>query len=213
MLWRARKPRGRPKNAPAAFIQPCRPIVAKQPPSGDGWVHELKHDGYRLQVHVRDGRVRLYTMNAADWTGRYPQVVKEAARIKGSAIIDAEVVCLDPGGVTDFEALHSRVMDHVAVACAFDLMMLNGDDLRRKPLGERKALLRSLLRRTKGGIQYVEHTEGHGAEMFAEVCDLGLEGIVSKRIDSPYRSGPSKSWIKVKNPNAAAATRVLEGTF
>jgi bifunctional non-homologous end joining protein LigD len=205
MLWR--------KNAPAAFIRPCRPTVAAQPPRGDGWVHEFKHDGYRLQVHVRDGRVRLYTMNAADWTARYPRIVEQAAGIKGSAIIDAEVVCLDPGGMTDFDALHSRTMDAVAVACAFDLLMLDGNDLRRLPLSERKALLRSLLRRTKGGIQYVEHVEGDGAKMFAAACKLGLEGIISKRLDAPYRSGPSKAWIKVKNPKAPAATRVLEGSF
>ena len=100
-------------------------------------------------------------------------------------------------------------MDHAAVACAFDLMMLDGDDLGRKPLSERKAALRKLLFRTKDSIQYVEHAQGHGAEMFAAVCDLGLEGIVSKKINSPYRSGPSKAWIKVKTPKAAAATRVL----
>src|SRR5207342_2506072 len=91
----ARSSRGRPTNAPPGFIHPCRPIVAQRPPSGPGWVHELKHDGYRLQVHVRDGRVRLYTMNGADWSKRYPRIVEEAARIKGHAIIDAEVVCLD----------------------------------------------------------------------------------------------------------------------
>ena len=116
MLWRARTSRGRPKNAPAVFIQPCRPIVAQQPPRGPGWAHELKHDGYRLQIHVRDGRVRLYTMNGADWTKRYPRIVEEAARIKGAAILDAEVVCLSPEGVPDFDALHSRTMDHAAVA-------------------------------------------------------------------------------------------------
>jgi hypothetical protein len=104
-------------------------------------------------------------------------------------------------------------MDHTVVACAFDLMMLDGDDLRRRPLSERKAALRKVLRRTKGGIQYVEHTEGDGAKMFEAVCKLGLEAIVSKRIDAPYRSGPSKSWIKVKNPKAAAAMRVIEGAF
>ena len=141
MLWRVRSSRGRPKNAPAAFIQPGRPTVAKQPPRGEGWVHELKHDGYRLQIHVRDRRVRLYAMNAADWTRRYPRIVEHAARIKGSAIIDAEVVWLDADGVAQFDALHGRVMDHAAVACAFDLLMLDGDDLRRKPLIERKATL------------------------------------------------------------------------
>ena len=92
--------------------------------------------------------MRLYTMNAADWTARYPRIVENAARIKGSAIIDAEVVCLDGQGA-DFDALHSRAVDHEAVACAFDLMMLDGDDLRRRPLGERKAALRKLLRRTQ----------------------------------------------------------------
>jgi bifunctional non-homologous end joining protein LigD len=213
MLWRVRSSRGRPKNAPAAFIQPCRPTIAQRPPRGEGWVHELKHDGYRLQIHVRDGRVRLYTMNAADWTRRYPRIVEHAARIKGSAIIDAEVVWLDGEGVAQFDALHSRVMDHAAIACAFDLLMLDGDDLRRRPLSERKAALRKLLRRSKGGIQYVEHVEGDGAEMFAAVCKLGLEGVVSKRLTALYRCGPSKSWIKVKNPKAAASTRVLDGAF
>jgi ATP dependent DNA ligase domain len=79
---------GRPLNAPAAFIHPCQPIVSKEPPSGPGWAHELKHDGYRLQVHVRDGRVRLFTRNGADWSKRYPRIVEEAARIKGSAVMD-----------------------------------------------------------------------------------------------------------------------------
>jgi ATP-dependent DNA ligase len=99
MLWRVRNSRGEAKNAPAAFIHPCRPTVAKRPPRGSGWVHELKQDGYRLQIHVREGRVRLYTMNAADWTQRYPVILDEAARIKGTAIFDAEVVCVsDPMG-------------------------------------------------------------------------------------------------------------------
>ena len=213
MLWRVRNSRGKPKNAPAAFIEPCRPTVSQRPPRGPGWAHELKHDGYRLQIHVRDGRVKLYSMNASDWTKRYPRIVEQAAQIKGSAIIDAEAVWLDTDGIAQFTALHSRVMDHTAVACAFDLMMLDGDDLRRKSFVERKAVLRKVLRRTKGGIQYVEHTEGDGAELFEAVCKLGLEGIVSKRINAPYRSGPSKSWLKTKNPKAAAATRVLDGTF
>jgi bifunctional non-homologous end joining protein LigD len=212
MLWRVRNSRG-PKKAPVAFIPPCRPTVTKQPPRGEGWVHKLKHDGYGLQIHVRDGRVKLYTTNGADWSKRYPRIVEQAARIKGSAIIDAEAVWLDRDGIAQFDALHSRIMDRAAVACAFDLMMLDGDDLRRKPLSERKAALRKVLRRTKGGIQYVEHGEGDGAEMFEAVCKLGLEGIVSKRIDSPYRSGPSKSWLKIKNRKAAAATRIIDGSF
>lgn len=125
----------------------------------------------------------------------------------------AEVVCLDDQGVADFDALHSRAWDHTAIACAFDLLMRNGADLRRKPLSERKAILRKALRAMKKGVQYVQHVEGHGAEMFDAVCKLGLEGIVSKKLNAPYRSGPSKSWIKVKNPKAPAATRAMDGIF
>jgi bifunctional non-homologous end joining protein LigD len=211
MLWR--NSRGRPLNAPAAFIHPCQPIVAKQPPSGPAWAHELKHDGYRLQIHVRDGRVRLYTITGADWSKRYPLIVEAAAKIDGSAILDAEVVWLDLNGVAQFDALHSRVNDGLATALAFDLLMQNGEDLRRKPFAERKAILRKVLQRTRRGIQYIEHSEGGGVEMFKAVCKLGLEGIVSKKLDSPYKSGPSKAWLKIKNPNAPAATRAIDGTF
>jgi bifunctional non-homologous end joining protein LigD len=191
MLWR--NSRGRPLNAPADFINPCQPIVAKQPPSGPGWAHELKHDGYRLQIHVRDGQVRLYTINGANWSKRYPLIVESAAYVQGSAILDAEVVWLDSDGVAQFDALHSRVNDAAATALAFDILMQ--------------------LQRTHRGIQYVEHTEGHGDKMFEAVCRLGLEGIVSKKLNAPYRSGPSRTWIKVKNPNAPAATRALDGRF
>ena len=212
MLWRERTSRGRPRNAPAAFIPPCRPTVAEQPPRGPGWAHELKHDGYRLQVHVRDGRVQLYTMNGADWSKRYPRIVEEAARLREPVIIDAEVVCLSGEGVANFDELHSRTADEKAVACAFDLL-LAGDDIRRRPLVERKAELKWILRRARGGVQYVEHVEGDGEEMFQAASKLGLEGIVSKRLDAPYRCGPARSWLKVKNPDAPAATRVREGGF
>ena len=208
-----RQLRGRPTSTPPGFILPCRPTVAAQPPSGAGWVHELKHDGYRLQIHVRDGRVRLYTMNGADWSKRYPRIVEEAARIKGHAIIDAEVVCLDRKGVAQFDLLHNRSNDGAALALGFDLLALNGKDLRKHPLVERKTALSKLLIRSKGGIQYVEHADGHGERMFAAVCRLGLEGIVSKRSSAAYRSGPTRTWIKVKNPKAPAASRVIEGTF
>jgi bifunctional non-homologous end joining protein LigD len=213
MLWRVRNSRGRPLNAPAAFIHPCQPIVAKQPPSGPGWAHEMKHDGYRLQIHVRDGRVRLYTITGADWSKRYPLIVESAAYIEGSAILDAEVVWLDSDGVAQFDALHSRVNDAAATALAFDILMQNGDDIRRQPFAERKAILQKALKRTRRGIQYVEHSDGDGGEMFQAVCKLGLEGIVSKKMNAPYRSGPSRTWIKIKNPKAPAATRIIDGTF
>jgi bifunctional non-homologous end joining protein LigD len=87
------------------------------------------------------------------------------------------------------------------------------EDIRRKPFAERKAILRKVLQRTRRGIQYVEHSEGNGAQMFKAVCKLGLEGIVSKKLDAPYKSGPSKAWLKIKNPKAPAATRAADGTF
>ena len=200
------------RSSPAAFIQPCRPIVVAQPPTGPGWMHELKHDGYRLQIHVRDGRVRLFTRNGADWTKRYPRIVEEASRLREPLIIDAEVVCLSDKGVADFDILHSRTADEKAMALAFDLL-LSGDDIRRQPLIERKNALRWVLRKAREGIQYVEATDGDGEKMFAAVCELGLEGIVSKRLNSVYRSGPSKTWLKTQNPKSPAATRVEDGTF
>ena len=137
--------------------------------------------------------MRLYTINVADWSKRYPLIVRDADRIEGSAIIDAEVVWLDSEGMAVFDALHSRLNDAKASACAFDLLTLNGEDFRRKPYVERKAALRKLLRRGRG-IQYVEYAEGHGDKMFAAVCDLRLEGIVSKKLTAPYVAVDVSSW-------------------
>jgi bifunctional non-homologous end joining protein LigD len=151
-------------------------------------------------------------MNGNDWTKRYPRIVEEAARLRAPLIIDAEVVHLSADGVSDFDALHGRTADEKAVALAFDLL-LSGDDIRRQPLIERKTALKWVLRKAREGIQYVEDAEGHGDKLFAAVCQLGLEGIVSKKLDAPYRSGPSRTWIKVKNPKSPAATRAKDGTF
>jgi bifunctional non-homologous end joining protein LigD len=132
---------------------------------------------------------------------------------KEFAILDAEVVCLGSDGAANFDALHSRVNDQSAVALAFDLMSLDGEDFRQEPYSERKAVLRKVLRRACRGIQYVENAEGHGDRLFEAVCELGLEDIVSKKIDAPYKSGPSKAWLKIKNPKAPAATRAADGSF
>jgi ATP-dependent DNA ligase len=148
-------------------------------------------------------------MNGNDWTKRCPRIVEEVARLRAPLIIDAEVVHLSAKGVADFDALHSRTADENAVARAFDLLVA-GDDIRRQPLVKRKKELRWVLRNARDGVQYVEHTEGDGAEMFEAVCKLGLEGIVSKRLGSVYKSGPARTWIKSKNPHVPAATRVLE---
>jgi bifunctional non-homologous end joining protein LigD len=213
MLWRSRNPQPPGRSVPLGFIHPCRPTVSNKPPSGAGWVHEVKHDGYRIQIHVREDRVLLFTSNGFDWTHRYPRVVEEARRVRLNVILDAELICADGQGHADFDALHSRRFDHEAIACAFDLLAFRGDDLRRKPLSDRKAMLRNLLSCSNGGIQYVEHIEGDGTEMFEAACKLGLEGIVSKRLNAPYKSGPCKSWIKVRNPKSSAYLRIIEGTF
>ena len=129
-------------------------------------------------------------------------IVDAAATIESTA---TEVVWIGLDGIADFD-------DKSAAFVAFDLLMFNGEDLRRRPYVERKAALRKLLRHGRG-IQYVEHAEGHGDKLFAAACSLGLEGIVSKKLDAPYRSGPSKIWIKIKNQKESAATRVVDGTF
>src|SRR5215213_1672897 len=125
-----------PLSSPHAF-RPSRP-----PPSGPGWVHEIKHDGYRLQIHIRDGRVRLFTRNGHDWTDRYPWIIADVSSLPVShAVMDAECCCDGPDGVTDFNALHSRLNDSEAFAYAFDLLALDGDDLRLLPLHERRKRL------------------------------------------------------------------------
>jgi ATP-dependent DNA ligase len=141
-------------------------------------------------------------MNGADWSGRYPLIVEEAAKLNVTAIMDAEVICTSGDGVPSFEKLHSRLSDDIAFACAFDLLMVGGEDLRHWSFAKRKAALRKLLKADRGGIQYIELAEGHGDKMFAATCDLGLEGIVSKKLDMPYRSGPRKvgSKSRIRRP-------------
>jgi ATP-dependent DNA ligase len=127
-----------------------------------------------------------------------------------SVALDGEVVWLSPNGVSDFDALHGRMHDAWAIMLAFDLLEVDGEDLRDRPLVERKLRLRKLLARGGGGLQFVEHLEGDGAAIFAEVCRMGLEGIVSKRADSLYRAGPSKVWRKVKNANHPSIARIKD---
>jgi bifunctional non-homologous end joining protein LigD len=116
-------------------------------------------------------------------------------------------------GGADFDRLHSRWFEQEAIACAFDLLKLDGDDLRRRPLAERKAAFQKLLKKTEGGIQYVHHHDDEGEKLFEAACKLGLEGIVSKRLTAPYKSGPCKSWIKVRNPKSSAYMRIIDGAF
>src|SRR3954468_16539929 len=145
MLWRNSKPRPR-RVLPPGFIDPCAPTMVPKPPSGPGWLHEIKHDGYRLLIRNDAGRVRLFTRRGFDWTDRYPHLVAAAAALKpASFLIDGEAVCAGTDGVTDFARLHSRVFDHEVFVYGFDLLELGGEDLKQKALLERKARLRKLL--------------------------------------------------------------------
>jgi bifunctional non-homologous end joining protein LigD len=196
------------------FIDPCIPTLAAKPPSGPGWVHEIKHDGYRLIVR-RDGKaVRLFTRRGYDWTDRYPVIAAAAAKLRAKSFtLDGEAVVVGHDGVAVFDALHRRHKATDAMLYAFDLLEHDGEDLRPRPLSDRKARLARLLARPPAGIVYNEHTEEDGAVVFRHACKLGFEGIVSKRLSAPYRSGPSRDWIKVKNPDSPAMRRHRAGAW
>ncbi len=201
-------PPRKPELKPAAFIAPCIPTLADRPPTGPDWAYEIKHDGYRLQIW-RDGeRVRLFTRRGYDWTQRYPWIVHTARRLRAARfLIDGEVVVCGEDGVADFERLHSRTEDASAFLYAFDLLAIDGTDIRREQLHGRRSKLSKLLARPDG-IRLSEDINGSfGAVVFEHACKLGLEGIVCKRRDSAYRSGRSKAWLKVKNPAAPGVTR------
>jgi ATP-dependent DNA ligase len=195
----------------AGFIEPCLPSLAKAPPSGPEWLHEIKHDGYRMQIFRDAAGARLFTRRGYDWTTRYPAITAAANAIRANFLIDGEAVCCDEAGVPVFQMLRHRRNERTVFLYAFDLLMLNGRDLRREPIEVRKAELVKLLRNAATGIQISEHlAEADAAIVFAHACKLGLEGIVSKRRGSRYVSGRSSDWIKLKNPNSPAVQREAE---
>jgi bifunctional non-homologous end joining protein LigD len=195
------------RNLPAGFVVPAQPVEREVPPSGPDWVHEVKYDGFRMLVRRDGDSVRLYSRKALDWTARLPAIAAGAALLKGrSFTIDGEAVVVGPDGLTDFDALRCRGAGDVAVLYAFDLIELDGSDLRNLPIETRKATLASLLRKP-GALRLSEHIAADGLRVFAHACRLGAEGIVSKRLGSSYRSGPCQAWIKCKNPEATAAQR------
>jgi bifunctional non-homologous end joining protein LigD len=196
------------KPLPAGFVIPAQPVLASKPPSGPDWVHEIKHDGYRI-IARRDGpTVRLYSRNAYDWTARLAAIAEAAERIKAKSFtIDGEAVVLGPDGLSRFEELSRREAARTAVLYAFDLIEHDGEDLRERSFLDRKVALRRLLSRAKAGVLLNEHIAEDGPTVFAHACRLGAEGIVSKRVDGTYRSGPCRVWIKVRNPASIAVQR------
>lgn len=199
------------KNLPGArkavmpdFVQPQLATLVEKAPSGDEWLHELKFDGYRLLCHINGRQVRFWTRNQKDWTAKFASVGKavKALPVK-SAILDGEIVALDPSGRASFQRLQqsinkgggSSLIFHV-----FDLIYLEGFDLTKTPLRERKRVLAELLQPLgdAGMLRYSDHFEGNGDRFFKEACKLGIEGIVSKHANSAYESTRSRNWLKVK---------------
>jgi bifunctional non-homologous end joining protein LigD len=202
----------RPKPPKSGFIEPCQPSAADQPPIGPGWLHEIKHDGYRLMARRDPAGIRLISRSGHDWSARYPLIVEAVNALRcRSCLVDGEAVWCDPDGVAVFDGLRRRGTGGKIVLRVFDLLELNGKDLRDYPIEHRKGELgRLLLRNRLPGLQLNDHTSEPGDIVFRHACKMGLEGIVSKRLGSRYRSGPSKDWIKIKNPAAPAMTREWE---
>ncbi len=193
------------KEAPPGFISPQLASEAPAPPVGKHWVHELKLDGYRMQAHIdKAGKVRLYTRSGLDWTHRMASVARELGKLSlESAILDGEVVVLTESGQSSFADLQAAFEEgasHPLTYFVFDLLHLNGHNLRQEPLIERKQILAQMLDSLPEHevVRYGQHIETEGAPIFAEACRLGAEGIVSKRSDGVYSPGRSKSWIKIK---------------
>ena len=186
------------------FVAPCLPTKAHTLPAGSQWLHEIKHDGFRIIARKDGERVRLYSRPGNDFTHRFPLIAEALARLRPrSCIIDGEAVACDDNGVASFDLIRNHRHNHRAFLYAFDLIELNGDDLRRDPLEVRKATLASVVAKARPGIWFNEHIEGDGPTVFAHACKMGLEGIVSKRKGSAYRSGRSLDWLKMKNPAAS----------
>lgn len=195
----------RSRTIPTA-IAPQLATLVKAPPPGPGWIHEPKLDGYRILARIERGRATLWSRNGNDWTTRMPTLARalEGLDLDG-ALLDGEVCALDPAGKSDFQLLQNTLgtgRESELVDYVFDALFLDGEDLRPLPLLERKARLRAALgpaaRKPTARVRYTEHVEGRGEEFFAEACRLGLEGMIAKRADRPYRAGRGPEWVKVK---------------
>jgi bifunctional non-homologous end joining protein LigD len=184
------------------FVAPQLATALERPPGGAGWVHEVKFDGYRMQLRVADGKARLRTRKGLDWTAKFPAIAKAATHLP-DCIMDGEVCALDHNGAPDFAALQAALSDGKTGALiffVFDLLFVEGEDLRPLPLIDRKAQLEALLKKARTGaaLHYVEHFSSGGDAVLQSACRMNLEGIISKRAEAPYRSGRGDDWTKAK---------------
>lgn len=179
------------------FIEPAFATSIEKVPSGDRWIHEIKFDGYRVQVHLANEAAKIFTRRGHDWTHRFKKVAHDAWRIKvSSAVVDGEIVVPAADGTTDFSILQNELKGKSTsiMLVGFDLLYLNGRDIRKLPLFQRKAELKKIL--TDTDVQFSESFELDGREMFAHACKLGLEGVVSKVRNGPYPTGRTNDWVK-----------------
>lgn len=185
---------------PLSFIPFMLSTLVEEPPAGDDWIHEIKHDGYRTQIVLQGGQAQAFTRRGADWTGKYRPIVEAASVLPAeAAIIDGEMVVLDENHQSNINAFRlaiGRNPDRL-VFIAFDLLHLDGQDLRSRTLTERRQRLQHLIRDSRA-IQFSEGITGGGQAFYKAVDGMGLEGMVSKRADSRYSSGRTEAWLKIK---------------
>lgn len=181
-----------------AFVPPMLPTLTREPPDGGEWIHEIKHDGYRTQIIIEGDEGRAFTRNGHDWSEKYHPIIHAALGLPcRSAIIDGEVAVLDEQGRSDFHAMKFTIarQPEALTFIAFDLIHLDGQDLRKQPLCDRREALRSLVSSAPPPILFSDHIEISGTEFFKHADELCLEGIVSKRGASLYKSGYSPAWL------------------
>lgn len=203
---KTKPPAGPPADPMPRHVEPCVATLVDKPPKGPDWAFEVKWDGYRLAVHVEPGEVKAITRGGYDWTKKFGAIVDEARQLgHASMILDGEAVVLDDQGRSDFGLLQRAVGKKPSlhepseiVFFAFDLLYLDGRDLRSLPLSERRRLLEPIVAGRTGAIRFSEEVNADGAEFFRAACELGLEGIIAKRRDKPYHSGRRPEWLKIK---------------
>ena len=188
-----------------AFITPSTPVLKREPPTGPEWSHEVKHDGWRAQLHRSRAGAAIFSKNGKDISGRFA-VIRTAFRNLPPCIIDAELVGCDADGIPDFRALMSGNSHGFCAGC-FDLLMIDGKDVRREPLEDRRARLEHLLSGADADLLRFSEAFDDAEKLLAAALELGLEGIVSKKRDQPYRSGKNVSWVKVKTAAWREANR------